>query len=507
MKIAPVRPGFIHPSSTFAACLSALVLTGLISGCAIFQPSGRPSNPLEGLRYDIQQILADSIFIPSQASIKIVSLDSKEVLFDHNSKLLMRPASNMKLLTSSTALNVLGLKHQFRTVVLADSESNDSSLSTTLYLKGYGDPDLVTEDLDSLASLVQQQGVKSVNGGIVADVSYFDDLYWGYGWNWDDEPYSYAPFISPLSVNENCIFVGVTPGDSSGKAATVTINPPSLYITLLNKATTASDSVLHPLVVTRLFKEHLNTIVVDGEMKQGDRTVQRQISVWKPELYAATLFQESLERLGISVAGHPVVGGVPQAAREIASFSRNIVPVLINLNKVSDNLSAEMMLKTISAVEDKTAGSSQGGVYAIHRFLHKFGIDTTKYQLADGSGLSFYDLISAEMIIQLLEGMAQQKDLFPTFLESLPIAGVDGTIRSRMRQSPAQGNLRAKTGTINGVSSLSGYVQTLDGEKLAFAMTMQNFTLPTRLYQRAQDKIGILLASFSRHGRTAAPRP
>ncbi len=165
------------------------------------------------------------------------------------------------------------------------------------------------------------------------------------------------------------------------------------------------------------------------------------------------------------------------------------------------------MLKTISVVADTAPGSSQGGVYAIHRFLSTFGIDTTKYQLADGSGLSFYDLISAEMIIQLLQGMAQQKDLFPTFLESLPIAGVDGTIRNRMRQTPAQGNLRAKTGTINGVSSLSGYVQTVDGEKLAFAMTMQNFTLPTRLYQRAQDKIGALLAGFSRFGRTAAPRP
>ena len=507
MKTEPNHPRLSHRSSSVAACLSVVLLTGCLSGCASLQSGGRPSNPLEALRYDIGQVLADSIFIPSQASVKVVSLDTKEVLFEHNSKLLMRPASNMKLLTSSASLSVLGLQHQFRTAVLADSVSNDGSLCTNLFLKGYGDPDLVSTDLDSLAFLVQQHGLKSVTGGIVADISYYDDISWGYGWNWDDEPYSYAAFISPLSVNDNCIAVTVTPGDSSGKAVHVSIHPASSYITVLNKATTVTDSVVHPLVVSRLFKEHLNTVIVEGEMKQGGRTIERQISVWKPELYAATLFQEALERRGISVGAKPAVGTAPQTSRELASYSRNIVPVLVNLNKVSDNLSAEMMLKTISAVTDKAPGSAQGGVYAVHRFLSTFGIDTTTYQLADGSGLSFYNLLSAEMIIQLLQGMAQQKELFPTFLQSLPIAGVDGTIRTRMRQTPAQGNLRAKTGTINGVSSLSGYVQTLDGEKLAFAMTMQNFTLPTRLYQRAQDKIGALLAGFSRPGRTASPRP
>jgi D-alanyl-D-alanine carboxypeptidase/D-alanyl-D-alanine-endopeptidase (penicillin-binding protein 4) len=272
-------------------------------------------------------------------------------------------------------------------------------------------------------------------------------------------------------------------------------------------ATTVSDSAIHPLDVTRLFRERLNTIIVDGEMKAGSKIVERQISVWKPELYVATLFQEALVRHGISVSGQPVVGIVPATAQEIVSTTRGIVPVLTNLNKVSDNLSAEMMLKTISAEVDKAPGSARGGIYAVHRFLSTLGIDTTMYQLADGSGLSFYNLVSAEMIIQLLEGVAQQKNLFPTLLESLPIAGVDGTLRNRMRQTPAQGNLRAKTGTINGVSFLSGYVKTLDGETLAFSMSMQNFTWPTRLYQRAQDKIGVLLASFSRHSHTATPRP
>jgi serine-type D-Ala-D-Ala carboxypeptidase/endopeptidase (penicillin-binding protein 4) len=129
-----------------------------------------------------------------------------------------------------------------------------------------------------------------------------------------------------------------------------------------------------------------------------------------------------------------------------------------------------------------------------------------KYRIADGSGLSYHNLITAEMIVQLLEGMQHQTDVFPLFYESLPIAGVDGTIGSRMKKTPAEGNLRAKTGSISGVSSLSGYVQTLDGERLIFSMSMQNFIFPARYYQRAQDKIGAILAGFSRSGLKSQPK-
>jgi PBP4 family serine-type D-alanyl-D-alanine carboxypeptidase len=204
------------------------------------------------------------------------------------------------------------------------------------------------------------------------------------------------------------------------------------------------------------------------------------------------------------VAQSPSVGTAPASSHEIASLSHGIDSTIVNMNKVSDNLSAEMLLKTLGTTNGGAPGSTEGGVSVAHKFLSTLGIDTTKFNMVDGSGLSFYDLLTTEMISQLLEGMARQKDLFPLYRESLPIAGVDGTLRNRMKKTPAEGNLRAKTGTISGVSSLSGYVQTLDGETLVFSMTMQNFMYPTRLYQRAQDKIGALLAGFSRIGRTAS---
>ena len=268
-----------------------------------------------------------------------------------------------------------------------------------------------------------------------------------------------------------------------------------------------TDTVLHRLSISRLYKERSNTILIEGEMLPSATPITRELSVWKPELYTATLFTEALQRNGISVGKRPVLGQVPPSDREIASHARMIDSVIINMNKVSDNLTAEMLLKTVDAVSNNVPGSSEGGTFVVNKFLSTMGIDTTKYRITDGSGLSYHNLVTAEMIVQLLEGMQHQTEVFPLFYQSLPIAGVDGTIRNRMKKTPAEGNLRAKTGTISGVSSLSGYVQTLDGERLIFSMSMQNFIYPTRLYQRAQDKIGALLAGFSRSPLRPPPTP
>ena len=486
---------------------SLFLLSAVLSGCASFLAGSRPSDPLAALQYDIHNVLNDTIFVAARPSIKVVSLDKREMLFERDSKLLSRPASNMKLVTSAAALQVLGRNYQFKTQVLADTTTSDGVLHGNLYLKGGGNPDLTTSDMDSLASLVQSTGVKSVEWGVVADVSLFDDVSWGYGWNWDDEPYSYAPFLTPLSVNDNCITVNVSPGDPAGGPARVTVEPPTSYVSILNKSKTVRDSVIHPLVVTRLFRDRLNTILVEGEIRADAHPVQRELSVWKPELYAATLFIEALQRKGVAVAGGPSVGTTPKTSHVLATLFHGLDSTVINMNKVSDNLSAELLLKDLGATLSGTSGSAQGGIYVVHQFLSTLGIDSTKISIADGSGLSFYDLLTTGMICQLLEGMSRQNDIFPIYRQSLPIAGVDGTLRNRMKRTPAEGNLRAKTGTISGVSSLSGYVKTLDGENLAFSMTMQNFIYPTRLYQRAQDKIGALLAGFSRLGKSSGPLP
>ena len=478
-----------------------------LTGCSAFRSVGRPSDPIEALQYDIDTILSDSIFVPARTSIKVVSLESGEILYERDSRLLMRPASNMKLLTSATALQILGKEYKFKTALLADTTVREGIVYGNLYFKGYGNPDLKTEDFDTLIRQLKAQGIKEMRGRILADVSYFDDFYWGSGWMWDDEPYEYAAFISPLAINDNCVKVETTPGQQAGDSVQVRIEPSTDYVSLINTARTVADTAVQPLDVTRLFKERQNAIMIDGEIVAGSKPVERLISVWKPELYAARLLTEALRRDSISVDQEPAVGVAPSFAHELAVHYRGLDSMIVNLNKTSNNLSAELTLKTLCAVKRGTPASAQGGIYVINEFLNSLGIDTTRYHIADGSGVSSYNLLTAEMIAQLLGSMAKRDSIFPLFYESLPIAGIDGTLQQRMKGTPAEGNLRAKTGTISAVSSLSGYVRTLDDEQLVFSMFMQNFIYPTRLYQQAQDKIGALLASFSRTGRIAVRQP
>ena len=467
----------------------------LFGGCATLVP---PADPACQLHSQIDAVLSDSIFHNTLPSVKIVSLNTGQVLYDENSSLLRHPASNLKLLTSSAALQMLGPDFRFRTCVLADSTATDSLVPGNVYLKGYGDPDLRVSDLDSLAGIIRSRGIRRINGDIVGDESYFDNLFWGNGWMWDDEPDPDEMFISALSVNKNCISVTVAPSNLPGNSVSVSINPPTQYVSVLCTATTANDTSDETLKITRLFKERSNTITVSGAIPESSAVVRRRMSVWQPALFAAQLFKEALVRDSILVLGKAVLGITPSETHELAEHQWPIDSVLIHMNKVSDNLSAENLLKTLGAVRRGPPGSAQNGLYVENEFLASLGIDTTTFSVVDGSGVSHYDLLSVDNIIHLLAAIARRPDPFRLIYQSLPIAGVDGTLESRMVGTLAEGNVRAKTGTINGVSSLSGYVRTRDGELLAFSMMMENFILPTRYFRLAQDRICELLAQFSR---------
>jgi len=257
--------------------------------------------------------------------------------------------------------------------------------------------------------------------------------------------------------------------------------------------------VRNPLRLSRLFKERLNTLTVDGEMKMDTASVDHeQLSVWRPELYATQLFKEELIKTGISVMGNAVLGAVPANAEPKALHELAMDTMVVRMNKASDNLSAENTLKVMAATAFAPPGSAESGVYVVHQFLSTLGIDSTKYLMVDGSGVSHYNLLTAEVLVQLLTAMAHRPDVFPLFYASLPIAGVDGTLRGRMSGSPAEGNLRAKTGSISGTSTLSGYVKTRDGETLAFSIMMQHF-ISSAASRLAQDRIGTLMANFSRN--------
>jgi D-alanyl-D-alanine carboxypeptidase/D-alanyl-D-alanine-endopeptidase (penicillin-binding protein 4) len=480
----------------FASSLLALLFAGCASGDRSSREGGPP--PLTSLsiaadaafKRGIDACLPDSLFPPSNVGIKVVSTATGELRYALNADMLFTPASNEKLVTSATALSLLGPRFPLRTTVSADT------VGMTIWITGHGDPLLSAADLDSLARAVapalRDRGIWRVR----TDVSYFDDLPWGSGWTWDGEPAGYAMFISPLIVNNNTVTVRVTPASTPGLPPSVIAIPRSGYFALENRATTIADTpAAAPLRVTRNWREHSNTIIVAGEAVTGRRGTVEELSVWRPELLAATVFAERLASSGVLIAAAPVdtgrAGGIP-----VGEFAHPLDTVVTFMNKVSDNLSAEALLKVAAAENLSRAGSAEAGALLAGRRLSSWGIDTLALSIADGSGLSRYNLTSPSAIVALLQGMSRDSLLYPTFYHSLPIAGVDGTIGRRMTGTPAQGNLRAKTGSLNAVTALSGYVRTAGGELLTFSILMQNTPGSVRRYRLAQDRIGAFLAGW-----------
>lgn len=448
-------------------------------------------SPYPSFKTAVDTLLADSLFPPSNVGIKIVSLTKHDTLYALNPDMLFNPASNQKLISSATALSVLGKGYLFPTIIAVHTPTH------TVYLKGFGDPLVTTENLDSLAKLISPRLKKKGRWRIAADISYFDDLFRGEGWRWDDEPSDYSMYITPLALNGNTIKVNVRPGKRKGGAVRVTTTPVTDYVSVENRGRTVTDSIVTPLEISRKWRERSNVITVEGEMLRGRQEVTTSLSVWQPERYAARVFAELLKHRGVRVSGTVVDTLVPAAA-EVARFSHSLDSVVVYLNKESDNLSGETLLKTMGAEKRMKPGSAIGGASVVKEFLAKNNIDTTRMAIADGSGLSRYNLTSPSAIARLLELMHTDTTNFDLFYRSFPIAGVDGTLAKRMNGTRAEGNLRAKTGTINGASALSGYVQTIDGEMLAFSIMMQNFVGSAGPYRDVQDRIGVLLSELSR---------
>ena len=475
-----------------------LFLQALVLGCS--GPSGSISSTdrVDRLRERLDAVFADTVFQATSAGLIVGSLELGEILYERNSTLLMRPASNMKLLTSAAALHFLGKNFSYSTVVLGDSLPSEGVITGNLYIKGFGNPDLTTADLNSLVQQLREMGIEEIRGDVVVDVSYFDDEYWGKGWMWDDELEPDEAFLTPLSVNDNCVKVIVIPGPVAGDPAIVTVEPLTSYVTITSEAITAEDTTRARLNIKRLYKERLNTIVVTGSIPAGRSSVTRRVTVWKPELYAGTLLKELLEDDLVRMAGSVRIGEVSEEAVELARHEWPLDSMLVNLNKTSDNLSAECTLKAIAAELTGDPGSAAAGITKVYEFLSMMGIDTAAINMVDGSGVSHYNLLTTRMIYDLLQAMGRRQDLFPTYYASLPVAGIDGTLENRMRSSSANGTLRAKTGSLSAVTSLSGYVTTLDGETLVFSMAMQSYLGSSTRYKRIEDRVGSILAGFSR---------
>lgn len=383
------------------------------------------ANPIEKLHTDIDAVLQETLFTTASVGIKVVAVETGEVVYEKNPYKLHHPASTTKLFTAATALAKLGSDYQFETTVYVDADA-DTQVVGDIYLKGRADPVLQSFDMMKLVDILLETGLQSIHGDIVVDTTYLDTVREGPGWMWDDRPLR----ISALSIRQ----IEPEPGTRSRALA------------------------------------------------------------------CGYLLKNELIEKGIEVTGDVVPGTVPLDARAVA---KHLSPPLANIiklmNKPSDNWIAELLFKTIGAEVMGEPGTWQKGRDAINEFLEEIIAEPPAHRFVDGSGLSRYNLLNAELLTQLLVYMYHNFELMPEYLASLPIAGVDGTLGNRMQGMYAEKVLRAKTGTLSGVSALAGYTVTADDEVFAFGILISHYVGSAIPARDIQDQIGNYLTGFSRH--------
>lgn len=455
---------------------------------------------IKNLQSEINELIDDPFFEKTIISLNIFDLTDSISLYQKNEKLLLRPASNMKILTSVTALLNLGPDYEFKTDLYHTGIIEKDILYGDLYVVGGFDPDFTTEDIDSLVRITQSLGIKEIDGGIYADVSGKDSLYWGEGWMWTDDSDPSSPYLSSLNINDNSIEVFVE-GTEPGLPAKVTLIPRTDYVEVVNNAVTVSYYSSDDFKVKRDIVNKSNRIYVEGEVRKTSvidtSKNTEKISMLFPEIYFLTLFKERLEEAGINVKNSVSIKDTDDNSVYLASIRRGIDTVLSDLNKESDNLNAEMLVYAIAQKDSGAPAVAENGLAAIRKTIETLGFAADDFNVADGSGVSHYNLISTELILEALKYMYYERsDLFDLFYNSLAVAGVDGTLEKRMKNTSAEGNVHGKTGTLMGVSNVSGFVTAKNGHLIAFSIMIQNFVEQYSKARSFQDRICILLSEY-----------
>jgi serine-type D-Ala-D-Ala carboxypeptidase/endopeptidase (penicillin-binding protein 4) len=426
--------------------------------------------------------------------VLVRSLTRGDTLYQRDAERVFVPASNQKLLTSATALERLGPDYRFVTRVLATGEmSADGTLHGDLVLQGGGDPILSTADLADLARQVAGSGIRRVQGALRADESRFDANPRGRGWSAGDE-FDYSNQISALSLNRNRVTVRVAPEARPGRPAAVTLEPATTYLRITSRCITGPAGATGSVSISRA--RDRNEVTIRGVVPAGHAPVVDTVTVEQPALYTASVFRDALEDAGMVFTGPTLWLRAPFGARSVVEHSSPpLAEILPLLNKPSDNFIAEMLLQAIGA-ERRGYGTTAAGAAEVRAFLSETVMDATPVVVSDGSGLSRMDLVSPTTICGLLEFMSRHRDA-EVFRRSLPIAGVDGTLGRRMRNTSAANNAHAKTGTLTHVTALSGYVTAANGETLVFSVMTNNYPgAPTP--KAMEDEVCQALSEFSR---------
>jgi D-alanyl-D-alanine carboxypeptidase/D-alanyl-D-alanine-endopeptidase (penicillin-binding protein 4) len=487
-----------------AACVLAA------AGCASHQPARTSPAPLSAavreLRADLSRVFGAPVNSRGVWAVDVRSLDTGEHLYEQNAGKLMMPASNMKILTVSATADALGWDYRFTTTLETSGTISGGILHGDLVVRSNGDPSINSRENRADAVLfewtraLQAAGISAIEGRIVGDDQAFDDEGIGAGWAWDYLQYDYAAPVGALEFNENVAALTIAPG-VAGAPPAVTLSRGS-GLELVNHATTGPEGSAS----TVDFRRHLERPVLEvtGSIPLGAQTVTRSVGVVNPTVFYAQSLKDGLAARGIAVSGEAVdfddiAAEMPSPDRRVLVTTqspplRDIATVLM---KVSQNLYAETFLKALGASKNGL-GTTEGGRIAARNTFLSWGLPRDAYVMYDGSGLSRYNYVTASTVVTILEHMYKDPRHHDAFLATLPIAGRDGTIASRMRRTRAEGNAVAKTGSISNVRSLSGFVKTQDGEPLVFSILANDFVIPAATITWIADLAVETLSNFTR---------
>jgi D-alanyl-D-alanine carboxypeptidase/D-alanyl-D-alanine-endopeptidase (penicillin-binding protein 4) len=478
--------------------------TGALSALLALAPHGARSEPAPApagargapgakeLGPALAAMVEGSALSSARTGIFVAAVETGEVFYARDPDALLNPASVVKLFTSAAALARLGTEYRFSTELLAEGAGRGGEVKA-LHVRGRGDPSLVTERLWVMAGDLAHLGVREV-GELVLDDGWFDGERTGPGYDQEDGDRSYLAPVGALSLNFNSLSIHVAPGERRGQRARVELEPASDLLEVENRAMTVARGGHGRVKVSSSLRGGKQRIVVEGRIALGSRAQVIRRRVDEPALYFGHTLKALLKLRGVRV-GRVRTGKVPEGARLLyVSQSDALADIVRRLNKTSNNFIAEQLLKTLGAEVKGAPGSWPKGVAAVEEFLAEVGIPRGSYVMRNGSGLNDTNRFSARQIVTLLRAMWTRSSILPEYLVSLPVAGRDGTIRWRMEGTEAAGRLRAKTGTLEGVTSLSGFVQTAGGRTLAFAVLV-NDAAGRGPVVRAMDAVGGLLAA------------
>ena len=481
----------MHFGKWFHTSTLLVGLSFVLGGCASVSQTSTPAT--------LDKLLSDPALQGATVSLMVRDARTGTTLYQHNPRTRLVPASNLKLLTTAAAMDVLGPQYRFATQLLSNGLRQGDRLTGNLYLRGLGDPSIQFADYQALAAQLASQGVRQVQGDLVFDDTWFDAERLGVDWSHDDETTYYGAQISALTVAPNTDFdagsvlVTAKAPLHVGSPVGVEIYPPTDYLQLNNRAVSGPGN---SYVINR--RHGTNLLQLSGAVAPG-RQSQQLISVWEPTQLVANLFEQALAQQGIKVLGRRVMGGASPAGvtvlaeHQSAPLQELIVPLL----KLSNNAMSEAVLKAMGR-QTASSGTAAAGAVAVADFLKRQGLDTSAVSQVDGSGLSRRNLVSSQTLTDLLLAASKQP-WFDAWYNALPVAGnadrmTGGSLGYRLRGTAAENNLHAKTGSMAGVSSLSGYITDAHGRKLVFAMLTNNYVVAGAQVKAVENRVAVALS-------------